>query len=510
MEGLSAIQQSLSSNSTDVLVKCPLLIHRCLDSFIPDPGIVASLLESACHLVQSGIDLVSQTMLQKLPQIAQAIARFMGGEYTVDHVMPLFSLIPDSENPATLTIAARSLRVLLEWFDRLGLSAKAILHLCSLVRSPKAVNRAVAALALEYAGQFLSSAVFWEILDALSDDDSEFVRCRVPALIACYAGRFEDAEQLCELLLALADDESDAVRSGIISELFEITTHLRLSIRLTVIEPVLTMILSDSATDCIVSSLGPVIGPLGSGVSPAVVRHYSLLLASPSADVQWTAAFSFPAVANALGSARFVRELLPSFKRCCSAEDPRVRRTLAFGLSAFAPIVPRSDLTDAAFDLARDIPDVSVGIVSHLSEILPLVDDRGAFAICIRNPGARFPSWRMRLRVSEQLRRCAAFLDRGALLDCACELIDDDVAAVRSDAVRSLAALIREGDLAIVEDFAASVNHWTRLCAARLMQSLPAPIAARARGVLPPLIGDRAIAVRTEATVAWQRLADIL
>jgi hypothetical protein len=246
---------------------------------------------------------------------------------------------------------------------------------------------------------------------------------------------------------------------------------------------------------------------IGSAVSPALLGHYSLLLSHPNADVQYTAAFSFSAVALSVGPTRFSAELLHPFHRCCSSPDVRVRRTLSFALASFAAVVDRSALTDAAFDLVRDVPDVSIGAISSLSDILPLVDDQAAFVVCLRSPGARFVAWRMRIVVSQQLRRCAPFFDRTMLLDCASELIDDAVACVRIDAVRSVGALMREDDVWMADDFANSVNHWTRLCAARILQIAALAVARRASDTALRLARDPVVAVREAAQAAWGRIA---
>jgi hypothetical protein len=229
-------------------------------------------------------------------------------------------------------------------------------------------------------------------------------------------------------------------------------------------------------------------------------------LASPNSDVQYSAAFSFAAVANALGRDRFSSELLASFQRCCSAGDSRVRRTLAFGLASFAAVVDRPNLTDAAFDLVRDIPDVAIGVISRLADLLVHVDDQCAFAVAVRNPGARFAAWRMRLRVSEQLRRCKAFFDRRTLIDCACELIDDPVAAVRTDAAVSLAELLRAEDIAIAEDLADSIGHSGRFIAARVLRLASPAVAECGRECIRMLAGDRVPEVRAEAEAALRRI----
>jgi hypothetical protein len=269
----------------------------------------------------------------------------------------------------------------------------------------------------------------------------------------------------------------------------------------------LGIILSGREADRIVTRLGPLIGALGRDVSREIVAQYTALLSSPNPDIQYAVAFSFPAVANAVGAVRFSEELLCSFQDCCAASDIRVRRTIAFGLAAFAPVVERADLTDAAFDLVRDIPEVSIGAISHLSEILPFVDDHEAFVVCFLAPRARFVSWRMRLILSEQIRKCARFFDHQAMLDCACELVEDSVAAVRSDAVLSLGEILLESDLGIAEDLEVSVNHWARLSAVRILQVVRPAVAVRGREIARRLMKDRVPAVRVAAEIAWRRTA---
>jgi hypothetical protein len=254
--------------------------------------------------------------------------------------------------------------------------------------------------------------------------------------------------------------------------------------------------------------LGPLIAALGPQIDRSIISHYSAFLCSPNPNLQYFAAFSFPAVANSVGRSRFSSELLPSFERCCSASDVRVRRTIAFGLSSFASVVDRSFVTDAAFNLIRDIPEVSIGVISRLSELLPHVEDRNAFLLCFRNPSARFISWRMRLHVSEQIRKCSQFFNRQPLIDCASELIDDPVAAVRNDAAKSLGELLCEEDLWITDDLTESVSHWGRLYAAKILGFAHLKVALRAKRSIQKLLSDPVFAVRIEAEKVWNRIEE--
>jgi hypothetical protein len=129
---------------------------------------------------------------------------------------------------------------------------------------------------------------------------------------------------------------------------------------------------------------------------------------------------------------------------------------------------------------------VSTGVMSNLSDILPHVDDASSLIFWLANPTAKFMDWRMRLYMSQQLRKSAPFFDRSELFDCAYELLKDDVAAVRNDAAVSFTELETEDNGSVVQDLANSENHWTRLGIAKVFRKLRPKLGRQWRDVLRP------------------------
>lgn len=96
-----------------------------------------------------------------------------------------------------------------------------------------------------------------------------------------------------------------------------------------------------------------------------------------AADLAYYCAYSFPAVAEALGSERW-EELSYTYGILSGHESPKVRRTLAFSIHEIAKIIG-FEKTEAdllyTFDvfLRDDAEDVKLGVIQHLPGFLRAV-----------------------------------------------------------------------------------------------------------------------------------------
>jgi serine/threonine-protein phosphatase 4 regulatory subunit 1 len=188
------------------------------------------------------------------------------------------------------------------------------------------------------------------------------------------------------------------------------------------------LLLGDSRAtvrEVVMKGLGPMIAQFGAQVQPPLVAKYCTLLSATESSIAFSAAFAFPAVALTLGRARWP-EVKRAFEVAVSAKDYQIRRSLAFGLASFGPILDAETLCGVAKDFLRDVSEVAVGIITNLYQLVQYIERKEELLFCLIEPRTKYPKWRMRLRVSEQLRYCSDVFDRAALMASAKELLRDE------------------------------------------------------------------------------------
>jgi hypothetical protein len=280
-----------------------------------------------------------------------------------------------------------------------------------------------------------------------------------------------------------------------------------------IIEEVLLCLIGDSSKSIqamLATRIGPLIGVIGGSVSPVIVRHYTQFLMSHDSDTACSSAFCFPAVVLAIGPDRYTSELSDFFRACLVESEVRTRRSLACGLVSCAHLVNRDELYDIVSELLKDVSEVMIGVLSNLSDLVELVDDRATLLFGLTNPTGRFADWRGRLRLSEQIRKCAQYFDRNELFESAMELIEDEVAVVRADAAVSLGRLARVKDIELIRAAAENESHWTRLSIAKAFQYMDVQVAIAGRDVLDRLLMDPVLAVKSNAEQAERLISALM
>jgi HEAT repeat protein len=329
-----------------------------------------------------------------------------------------------------------------------------------------------------------------DLISKFAVDQSPAVRCLAPSLLT-------STKALWTSYSSLAKDPSPEVRVAVAHSLLPLCDSL--SDDSAFILPILTPLLDDpiaSVRTAAVPNLGPLIVHLGPIADASIVTRYCASL--ESAD-SFSAAFSFPGVALTLGRNRW-KELEKAFENVRGAKDVRVRRCLAFGLIAFGPLLSPTRLCEIAADFLVDSEDVAIGVISNLYQIVRFVDLPERLGGCF---GRKYRKWRVRLRVSEQLRYCAEDFERGILREAVKPLLRDEVAVVRMDAALSFACLFVESEMRFLGEMARSKCWRERQVAALIGVSLEDEMMEIAAEVLESLCVDPVINVRIAAGRAF-------
>lgn len=511
MNDLAELQESLNSNSPEILAKCPSIIARAIINLKSDT-ITQQIIPAIKSLLSSNFDEVSDTMLQALPYICQIIQKLMNSDactYICQNILPLFFVLPNEGDEETISIIADAITAIVEPLVSANFIAQFAPFLLSLASSDKKLLRAISALTLEYCAEIIDINPEFDkistIIIEFATDSSPSIRSHVPCIVTEFISTVNDSSsksQLAAQMFLLAHDKSPAVRKSVIEYLYDFSKKVDVDTKILTVEPVLTLLLDDQTLQIRMLALArfaPILNTIGSDASEELIKKYCHCLLSEEENVAYSVAFAFSAVALAVGPARFNKEIYPSFVNALQSYDLRVRRTISFSLSTYAQLFTPSDLCITASTLLKDLPFVSLGVISNLSKILPYVDDRQSLLFCLLNPSSKYSEWRMRLKISEQLRKCKEFFDREILLKSALELVEDDVAVVRKDSVKSIAELFDESDINKLKKMAKSENHWTRLSAAEICGLVKLDDYTDIKKILMNLRNDKVFAVKSEA-----------
>jgi hypothetical protein len=311
--------------------------------------------------------------------------------------------------------------------------------------------RVVVPLVIGYLAQTMDanewSTGLLELFTILSRDPGEEIRGKLGPLIAIYSKLIKNAKDRAQIegkFSLLCRDRSAAVRKSAAMSIASLSEAMEPVARIVTIVPAAQLLLNDQDEEVrttITSALGPLIHVIGSACDATLVSKFGAALAASDVNIVFSAAFSLPSVAVALGKKRF-KELEAGFEAASSASDPRIRRTLAFGMWEYAGLFSSQSLhTQAAHTFLQDVPMVAIGAMSHLSDLLKFVPTPGDFLRYLIDPLGE-KDWRVRIVISGQVRKCADVFEQEKLLPIATTLLSDPVWAVRRDAAQSVAALV--------------------------------------------------------------------
>jgi HEAT repeat protein len=118
----------------------------------------------------------------------------------------------------------------------------------------------------------------------------------------------------------------------------------------------------------------------------------------------------------------------------------------------------------------------------------------------------KYQEWRIRLKVSEQLRRCSEYFDKEFLMKSAKSLVMDRIAIVRKDAAQSFADLMDEEDISVIKEMSESRTHWLRATAAWICGRAREEMLESCLPVVARLCKDRVPNVRIAAANALDRM----
>jgi hypothetical protein len=350
------------------------------------------------------------------------------------------------------------------------------------------------------------------IVGQLCGDETSTLRRRVPELVCRYLSRLAQGKltaNLCGRFPLLVRDTSPHVRLEVAKFLLPLSEKLAPMQRRITIAPAIMQLLDDSdesVREAATKSLGMLVAHLGKAANAELIARYAAAMTSSDLEVSRAVAAAFPSVAVALGPRNWA-VIENVFSGGLSSEDFQVRRSLAFGLGQFGAMLDPDRLATCALDLASDAADVAIGVLSNLTVLLPLVPDAKPFLAFLSRPIERYPKWRTRREVSKQLRLCAQFFERGALIESAGELLRDEVGRVRDDAVLSFVELMEVGDLAAVRELAQH-RHWVhRLTAAAVFGRMRADVVKEGVDVFAALGRDRVANVRVAAARSFGNVA---
>lgn len=511
MNDLSELDSSLNSNSPEILCKCPSIIARTIIN-LESETITQKILPAIKTLLSSNYEEVSESMLQALPYICQIIQKIMDSDaclYICQNVLPLFFVLPDENDEEIISIIADAITAIVEPLASPNFITDFVPFLLSLASSEKKMLRAISALTLEYCAEIIDINPEFDkistIIIEFATDSSPSIRSHVPSIVTEFINTVEESSsksQLSAQMFLLAHDKSAAVRKSVIEYLYDFSKKVELDTKILTVEPVLNLLLDDQSLQIRMLALArfaPILNTIGSNASEELVKKYCHCLLSEEENVAYSVAFTFTAFALGIGAERFNKEVYPSYINALQSYDLRVRRTLSFSLKEYVQFFTPGDLCISVSTLLKDLPYVSIGVISNLSFILPYVDDKQSLLFCLLNPSSKYSEWRMRLKISEQLRKCKKFFDRETLLKSALELVEDDVAVVRKDAVKSTSELMNEDDIGKLKKLAKSENHWTRLSAAEICGLIKLDDYSQIKKIITKLHNDKVFAVKNEA-----------
>jgi hypothetical protein len=172
----------------------------------------------------------------------------------------------------------------------------------------------------------------------------------------------------------------------------------------------------------------------------------------------------------------------------------------------FGPLMNQTALRQLAIDFLHDVSEVAIGVITNLYQIIRYIDRKEDLLFCLVNPMEKYSKWRIRLRVSEQLRYCSEDYDHGVLKESAKQLLRDDAAIVRNDALLSFVCLVNADDIEYLVAMTAS-NFWIdRMVTAAMIGYFTDEIIEATAGLVCSLAVDPVPNVRIAATRSLKAL----
>ena len=512
-------KQCMESSSLVHLMHCTVCCVKCLmDCDLAFVGEV--LVPSIKNLIRHPNDAVSESMLMNLPDFCEQLEKSFPEEFEkilVDEILPAIYDLITSCAEMVGDAGSETLAALLTMVSPSRFVETQIPLLKELLASKTKDVRVIQAQVLTFLVDYFDPDVWYqdlfEMICTLSSDSMGSVRAYVPPLIAMYTKRIMnpvDKAQLSGRFALFAHDTATYVRKAAAEALVALSNALDDDTRELIVLGIVDTLLEDrvrTVSSVTQRNLGPLISTLGKKASPEIVKKYAETLTATDSNLAYAAAFSFPAVALALGKERFA-EVNDGFRMATTSREYRIRKTLAFGLVSFGFIMDPEDLQSVAAVFLKDLPSIAVGIIGNLFQLIRMIPDKNTLKFCLEDPVTKYRDWRVRMRVSEQLRYCFEDYDTPFLFNIAKALVLDDVATVRRDAAMSFALLMTESDVSVLDEMATSESSIARLSAAHICKNVPPEKAAMCIPIVEKLHKDPVPNIRIRVAEAVIEIAD--
>lgn len=477
MPPLQRLQEYVKSNQDFKLIHCSECVIDCA-SVVTLEQVHSILIPSIKTLLNYEDEEISDSMLMMVPDFVDALFDNFpddAEDLLTQSILPLVHDIgTDQSDQYAESYAALAVKLDTDYYIK-----NEVPFLQELAQNDDEITRLTVTNILLFLVEHINPSLWYNglfaIISDLSSDSSAEIRTKIPPLIALYTKQLQSPREktlLSAKFVLFIRDSADNVRVAAAESLVTLCTALDASSNLVTVIPAARQLLNDQSEltrTTMKKNIGPLVAQLGKQADRSLVSQYCNALFSTDANIAYAAAYSFPAVAISIGADRF-DELRSGFDHASASREFMVRRTLAYGLIEYATILGPEDLYDATMNFLKDIPSVSVGILTNLDRFIEfLIDKKDDFLWALQDP-CRFKEWRLRMEISKQLRKCQQFFKREDLVAIAKQLVIDGVWVVRCDAADSFVELMDDDDVKFVCNLASYREYYVREEASRIIR----------------------------------------
>lgn len=283
------------------------------------------------------------------------------------------------------------------------------------------------------------------------------------------------SRELVPLFVKMADDEIWGVRKACAESLVALSESITAEERASKLIPIFEKLVDDTSRwvrSAAFQNLGRFIATFeGRAVTPELLQLYNGMVAPTAATKYGDAeivnycAFDFPAVIYTIGRDRW-GEVKATYEALVKDLQWKVRRPLAHALHEVAAILGQ-ELTEKDlcpfFELfMKDLDEVKVGVVKHISEFLSVLSEasREKYLPLVCDITNETSNWRFRKLMARQLGKLSALYSAPVvnkhLVPISLQLCQDAVSGVRKAAYMSVGPLMRrvaEGDQRMRDEY---------------------------------------------------------
>ena len=245
---------------------------------------------------------------------------------------------------------------------------------------------------------------------------------------------------------------------------------------------------------------GELITYFESNTEDELIEIYKSLFTSNNLDEVYKACFSFPGVIGSLGS-KYIDSFLPLLKSALDIPSINIKRTISYGLISYVHLLPHETIKEMCITLLNSDSSIAMGIISNFHQFFQFIDEKKEFIVYLQNP-KQYHDWRFRRCISEQIRYCYDYFPgsiKKDLFEAAIELVKDDVAAVRKDAISTVGIIMKSENVSSLQELAKSDRYWDRWSAASILSICSSDIAEDNLEILKLLCKDPTANVRIAA-----------